>query len=346
MSGNPNILELSIAVEGKIISSNFHVYKEYAVAQIEAINLDLKTDEDFEQAAKDVKGLKSFEDRLKQAEVDFLSQMDEVDSLLKSVRELGGLSRETRLNAEKRIAARKAEMREGIIRDGMAALEVRSREFGDMIGDAIKGKSSLVKMQEAVTAVVETVNARIRTNRAVFAQAAEAHGDAVAFGEEAFLSLTVETAKVEMERRIERHRAALKEAELKAERDRLQREADERARQERLAEQARIEAERVRQQAAEESKPADAPTPAAPKVETPAPAPAPAPAQPAMQPATQAAGQTASEEMECFLSVLTAAFAPAKEARAQLRHAENIQRAGAFAEALGAAFKALKSPQA
>jgi hypothetical protein len=342
MSGNPNTLELSIAVEGKIISSNFHVYKEYAVAQIGAINLDLKTDEDFEQAAKDVKGLKIFEDRLKQAEVDFLAQMDEVDSLLKSVRELGGLSRETRLNAEKRIAARKAEMREGIIRDGIAALEVKSREFGDMIGDAIKGKSSLVKMQEAVTAVVETVNARIRTNRAVFAQAAEAHGDAVAHGEEAFLALTVETAKVEMERRIERHRAALKEAELKAERDRLQREADERARQERLAEQARAETERVRQQAAEESKPADAPIPAAPKVETPAPAPAPAPA----QPATQAAGQTAAEEMECFLSVLTAAFAPAKEARAQLRHAENIQRAGAFAEALGAAFKALKSPTA
>jgi uncharacterized protein YunC (DUF1805 family) len=347
MSGNPNTLELSIAVEGKIISSNFHVYKEYAVAQIGAINLDLKTDEDFEQAAKDVKGLKTFEDRLKQAEVDFLSQMDEVDSLLKSVRELGGLSRETRLNAEKRIAARKAEMREGIIRDGMAALEVKSREFGDMIGDAIKGKSSLVKMQEAVTAVVETVNARTRTNRAVFAQASEAHGDAVAYGEEAFLCLTVEIAKVEMERRIERHRAALKEAELKAERDRLQREADERARQERLAEQAAEEKARQESTANEaerrsewEKQEAAVKTELTPPTPTPAPAPAPA------QPATQATGQTAAEEMECFLSVLTAAFAPAKEARAQLRHAENIQRAGAFAEALGAAFKALKSPKA
>lgn len=326
MSANPNILELSIAVEGKIISSNFEAYKEYAVAQIGAINLDLKTDEDFDQAAKDVKGLKSFEDRLKQAEADFLSQMDEVDSLLKSVRELGGLSRETRLNAEKRIAARKTEMREGIIRDGIAALEVRSREFSDMIGDAIKGKSSLVKMQEAVTAVVESLNARIQVNREVFAHASEAHGDAVAYGEEAFVSLTVESAKVEIERRIERHRAALKEAALKAERDRLQREADERARQERLA---------------EESKPADAPTPATGKVETPAPA----PAQVAKVETPKPTGQSASEEMECFISVLTAAFAPAKEARSALKHPENITRSAAFAEALGAAFKALKSPQ-
>jgi hypothetical protein len=339
MSGNPNTLELSIAVEGKIISSNFQVYKEYAVAQIGAINLDLKTDEDFEQAAKDVKGLKIFEDRLKQAEVDFLAQMDEVDSLLKSVRELGGLSRETRLNAEKRIAARKAEMREGIIRDGMAALEVKSREFGDMIGDAIKGKSSLVKMQEAVTAVVETVNARIRTNRAVFAQAAEAHGDAVAYGEEAFLALTVETAKVEMERRIERHRAALKEAELKAERDRLQREADERARQERLAEQAAEKEKQISTPAGRAQQVVATVEPSGGGASLPS-------SDDALPPKATSTGQTAAEEMECFLSVLTAAFAPAKEARAQLRHAENIQRAGAFAEALGAAFKALKSPTA
>jgi hypothetical protein len=335
-------LELSIAVKGEIVSSNFDDFKAFAESQIMAISFDLKTDEDFEQAEEDAKGLKKFEATLAKSKTDALAQMDELNALLGSVDGLCEFARSTRLELERRVKARKQEVRDGIVRDGIAVLEVKNREFTDMIGDAIKGKSSLVKMQEAVTAVVETVNARIRTNRAVFAQASEAHGDAVAYGEEAFLALTVETAKVEMERRIERHRAALKEAELKAERDRLQREADERARQERLAEQARAETERVRQQAAEESKPADAPIPEAPKVETPAPAPAPTPA----QPATQAAGQTAAEEMECFLSVLTAAFAPAKEARAQLRHAENIQRAGAFAEALGAAFKALKSPTA
>ncbi|MGL4398498.1 MAG: hypothetical protein ACRCXD_01405 [Luteolibacter sp.] len=319
MSGQPS-LELAIAVEGKIISSNFEAYKDYAVAQIGAINLDLKTDEDFEQAAKDVKGLKSFEDRLKQAVADFLSQMDEVDSLLKSVRELGGLSRETRVNAEKRITARKAEVREGIIRDGIAALEVRSREFSDMIGDAIKGKSSLVKMQDAVTDVVGNLNDRIVTNRDVLMRASETHGDSVAYGEDAFICLTVEAAKVEIERRIERHRAALKEAELKAERDRLQREADERARQERI-----------------EAQPASEPTVKESLT-------VPAPITPQEKPRATT-GQSASEEMECFTSVIAGAFAPAKQARASLKHPENITRAAAFAEALSGAYKTLKVNQ-
>lgn len=322
--------ELSIAVKGEIISSNFDAYKEYAIAQIQSINLDLKTDEDFEQAAKDVKGLKAFEDRLKQAEVDFLSQMDEVDALLKNIRDLGGLSRETRLNAEKRINARKAEVRDGIIRDGIAALVIRNREFSDMIGDAIKGKSSLTKMQEAVTVVVESVNARIRANLEVFAKASDEHGDAVAYGKDTFCALTVEAAKVEMERRIERHRASLKEAELKAERDRLQREANDRAKQE--------AAEKAAQTI---STPLER-TPEAVATVEPSGVGASLQSSDDALPPKAKASQSASEEMECFISVLSAAFAPAKEARASLKHPENIKLAAAFAESLGTAFRALK----
>lgn len=320
-------LELSIAVKGEVITSNFEAYKAYAVSQIEAINLDLKTDDDFAQAAKDVKGLKAFEDRLEQAEADFLSQMDEVDSLLKSVRELGGLSRETRLNAEKRITARKAEVRDGIVRDGIAALEVRNREFADMIGDAIKGKSSLAKMQAAVTAVVDSVNARIRANREVFSASRAEHGDAVAYGEEAFVCLNVDAAKVEMERRIERHRAALKEAELKAERDRLRREAEERLQ--------KFTASVAELPWRSSPQPPASPQPPIEKTDM-----------PATDETRQTAGQSAAEEMECFISVLSSAFAPARAARAELKHPENIQRAGEFATSLGVAFQTLKSTQA
>lgn len=325
-------MELAIAVKGEVITSNFAAYKEYAEAQITAISFDLKTDEDFDRAAGDAKGLKAFETRLGEAKADFLAQMDEVNCLLESVDELGGLARKTRLELERMVKARKEEVREGIVRDGIAALEVRCREFADMIGDAIKGKSSLAKMQEAVTAVVETVNARIAANREVFAKARDEHGDAVAYGEDAFVCMSLDAAKVEMERRIERHRAAIKEAELKAEADKLRKEKEEREAAERLA--ARQEAERARQEKAAQQE-APEPTPAVKESLTPA-----EPARPEATP-TGTRQETAAEELARFISILRTAFAPVKEARTALKHPANIERAAAFAATLGAAYQTL-----
>ena len=318
-------LELSIAVKGEIVSSNFEDFKAFAEAQIMAISFDLKTDEDFAQADDDAKGLKKFEGTLTQAKADALAQMDELNTLLASVDELGGLARSTRLELEKRVKARKQEVRDGIVRDGIAALEVRNREFSDMIGEAIKGKSSLVKMQEAVTETVERINERIEANREVFAKAYHEFGNAVAYGEELFIALSPESAKVEMERRIERHRAAIKEAELKAEADRLRKEKEERDRLDKLA--AQQEAEKSAQEA-----PAPKPAPTVKEslpVATLEPEPAPAAPQ----------GESEAEERARFQNTVKSAFAPIKEARASLAHPANIDRAQAFADALGAAWK-------
>lgn len=323
-------LELSIAVKGEIVSSNFEDFKEFAEAQIMAISFDLKTDEDFAQADEDAKGLKKFEGTLTQAKADALAQMDELNELLGSVDGLCDFARATRLELEKRVKARKIEVREGIIRDGIAALEVRNREFSDMIGEAIKGKSSLVKMQEAVTETVVAINWRILANREVYAKAKDEIGDSVAYGEEAFVALTVEAAKVEMERRIERHRAALKEAELKAEAERLRKEKEERDRLDRLA--AVQEVERARQEKAAQEAPAPA-AETAPAVKEPLPTPEPEPAPAAPQ------GETKAEERARFQNIVRNAFAPIKEARASLTHPANIARAQAFADTLEAAWK-------
>ncbi len=331
-------LELSIAVKGEIVSSNFEDFKAFAEAQIMAISFDLKTDEDFAQADEDAKGLKKFEGTLTQAKADALAQMDELNSLLASVDELGGLARNTRLELEKRVKARKTEVREGIIRDGIAALEVTNREFSDMIGEAIKGKSSLVKMQEAVTETVESINERIRANREIFTTAYQEFGNAVAYGEELFIAMAPEAAKVEMERRIERHRAAIKEAELKAEAEKLRKEKEERDALDRLA--AQQEAERQEKAAQEaptpesepvvkESLPTATPETVNPSVTVATPEPEPAPAPP----------ESETEERVRFQDIVKSAFAPIKEARASLKHPANIALAQAFADALGAAWK-------
>lgn len=326
-------LELAIAVEGKIISSNFEAYKEYAEAQILAISFDLKTDEDFDRADKDAKGLKKFEERLTLAKTDFLKQMDEVNALLESVNELSELARGTRLELERKVKDKKAAVREGIIRDGYAALEVRNREFADQINEAIKGKSVLVKMQDAVTAVVDSINARIEANRDTFAKGKDEHGDAVAFGEDAFVSLTVEAAKVEMERRIERHRAAIKQAELEAEAKKARAEAEAvRIAAEKAAAEARMVAETERR-LAERAEPVVAHETASGETQ--------APLQRTDETQTARREENEAEEMETFTRILKAAFVPVKEARTALKHSCNISKAEAFAVSLGAAWKTL-----
>lgn len=317
-------LQLAIVVEGKIIESNFDSFREYAESQIDAISFDLKTDEDFDRADKDAKGLKAFEETLTAKKTDFLRQMDEVNALLEKVDALTAHARTVRLDLEKRVKANKESIREGIVRDGISAMDVKCREFTEKIAEAIKGKKSLVKMQEAVTEVVEFLNGQTAANRAIFNAAQQEHGEAVAYGENSFLVMDHATAKVEMERRIERHRTALREAAQKAEIERLRKEAEEKAE----AERQQSIAEQVKRNA-ESAQPAPQPAPAAPAVQS----------APVAQPT---AGQTAAEEMAAFIETLKAAFAPVKAARANLKHPANVEAAKQFAETLGTAFVKLQ----
>ena len=193
---------------------------------------------------------------------------------------------------------------DSIVAQGMSALVVKDRQFLDAINEAIKGKSSLVKMQESVSETVERTNARIEANHEIFIAAQKEHGDAVAYGMSAFLVMTNEAAKVEIERRIERHRAAIKEAELKAEAEKLRKEAE----------------------AAKVAEPTPAPVTSQP-VAVVAPSPAKVPQ-----------GETQHQERERFKDAMQAAFRPIKEARAALKHESNIKDAIALDDALSAAW--------
>lgn len=314
----PTSLALAISVEGKIINSNFDSFKLMAEEMIEQISFDLVTDEDFEQADADAKRLKKFEEDLAQGKKDFLAQMDEVNALFEGVGQLENLSRSTRLELEKQIKAKKLAVREGIVRDALAAIPVSNQQFSTQIQEAMKNKSSLVKMQESVTIVVNRINAQIDANKAIFQEAKEEHGDAVAYGESAFIVLPVDAAKVEIERRIERHKAAIKEAELKKENERLRREQEEK---DKAAAAAAVQPEPA---------PAHAPQPAPAQEESLFREPDPEPAKPA--------GLTQQEEAQAFIALARERFAPLKAAREKFTHKANIEAGERFALALGTAW--------
>jgi len=334
MSAKPKAetpLTLSISVKGEIVKSNFYDFRMMAETRITELNLDPKTDEEFEQAKQDEKDLKAFEDMVGEAEELALKDMDQVYVLIQGLRDLKGLSRTSRLELSRKSKANSEAIREGIVRDGIAALDAKCREFSEKIAQAIKGKKSLSKMQEAVTEAVDAINSNIGHNRKVFGNAMELHGSTVAYGENEFLTLNPESARVEMERRIERHIAAIREAELKAEAETLRKEAEDKARTEREAAKA-AEPRRI-------STPPERTREAVATVEPLAEE----PERPASKVAALPQGETAADELADFLATLTASFAPVKEARGNLRFPENIERAAAFATALGTAYKILKA---
>lgn len=316
-------LTLSISVKGEIVKSNFDAFRTRAEERIEAINYDLKTDDDFSQAKLDEKELKEFEANLTDAEERALKEMDDVYQLIQGTRELKGYARDTRLLLSRKVKERNEELRASLLHDGYAALDHDCRRFRDAINAAIKGKSSLAKMQEAITEVVDDSNASVSKVKELIEAAHESHGDPVSYGQLDLLGNDPESVRVELERRIERHRAALREAELKAEAEKLRKEAEEKAKAERESTLTEREIETSRTE--EES----------PFAETPKPA--------AAQPVEAPANESAEEEMTRFLSALMAAFAPVKELRGKLKHPENIERAAAFADALGSAWKQLKA---
>ncbi len=308
-------ITLSISVKGEIVQSNFAEFRSWAEDQIEGINYDLSTDEDFGQAKLDEKSLKDFEDKLAQAEDRALKEMDEVYALINGTRDLKGKAREARLGLARKVKARAEEIRKELLEAGFRDLDHDCRKFREAITASIKGKSSLEKMREAIAKVVDDANAAVAKIRELFAAAMDEHGDAVAYGEKELLSQDSESVRVELERRVERHRAALREAELKAQAEKLRKEAEEKAK-------------------AEESQPmAEKTKPIVP------------------QPKPAGLGRNAklptgksedpAEEMEGFKAVLKSAFGPVKEARAALKFPENIKAGEEFARLMTEAVKTL-----
>lgn len=303
--------ELLISVEGKIISSNFDSFRAWAEQKIKGINMNLETDEDFGQAKQDEKDLKAFEDKLTVTEDEALRSLEDVYALINGMREIKGKSSEKRLTISKMIKTRMEEVKDGLVKDGISRLKLKDSSFIRSVQDSIKNRRTLDSMKASIAEVVDELNALVDQNEETIALAESAYGASVTFGKDQLLKMHPDTLKVELERRIERLKAELEK----------QRQADEIA---------RLKKEQEEQAKAQAPAPTPAPAPPAP----PAPAPEPAPSSATYEPVVELVGSqgiTQEQEAERFINVLRSCFAPAKEARLELRHELNIKAAQDFA---------------
>lgn len=311
-------MELAIAIEGKIIKSNFADFKSTAIEQIEAINYDLKTDDEFGQAKLDVKQLDGFEKKLAASEDDILKQMDDINTLITGCRELKELSRDKRLLLNKTIKDQTAKVRKEIEDDAVASIEVGSREsYRTKIAGAMKGKRTLESLQKAATGEAYAINFHNSKASRIIDDYKEAHGDSIAPDTANLLSMDIDALTEQLERRAELAKA---EIERKALEQKLAK-----------AEQAKAE------QAKEEPTPIDPPKVDSIPVGNPAPAPASEPTVETPQDESQL------EEINRFINTAISCFAPLKQARENLKHPANIQTAGEFAKSLGSAWSTFKN---
>jgi len=321
-------VELSVIVKGEVISNNFPAFKEFALSQMEGINLELETDDHFKQAKSDVKSLQDFEKNLDQVDKQIIESMDEINVLLTGTRELREVSGTKRKHLAGLAKTRTAELKESLIQAGIGALAIQAPDFVQAVRDSIFRKSSLKGMQDAITETVEGINARVAEVKALVMSFECNHGSDIVHGLNQLLLMPRDTLQIELERRVERRTADRKAEKLRAETEALKAtarikelEVERKAEEIRKAEQVQrlagiAKLNEAAQEMATEEEPAETPAP-------------------------QAVPLTQAEELSAFLKIFAGAFAPIKAARAELVHPENIAAGERFAEGFGNLFQAL-----
>jgi len=106
---------LRIEISGAVTASNLAEFKSTALAAIRSVNRDLKTDQDFADADKAVKWCEDVEGRLKAAKEHALSQTATIDTLFRTIDDIAAEARQVRLDLDKLVTKRKAEIKDGII---------------------------------------------------------------------------------------------------------------------------------------------------------------------------------------------------------------------------------------
>lgn len=154
---------VAVRLDGALtVAGNLPTFAEALRTFISKIPAKPATDDDFATVDAACKSLKKAEEALDAAEAGALASITDVEAMRRAVADCRKLARDTRLAAEKLVDRRKAEIKEQAVLAARAALD---QHIADLNGElapmrlqpvavdfagAIKGRSSIVKMQDAL----------------------------------------------------------------------------------------------------------------------------------------------------------------------------------------------------
>ena len=167
--------QLVIKLTGKINSSNFDEWKKDLILQIQGTIIDLATDDDFAEAAEQVKSFKSAEKSLKQAKQSAIDQAEEIQHLFSAIDEISEEARQARLFLERQIKARKLEIKNEHIQAGMdviqAFIDKQADEFKHTdesvflnrgrFESAVSGKAGVKGLQNAIEHLCDLIKREV-----------------------------------------------------------------------------------------------------------------------------------------------------------------------------------------
>ena len=167
--------QLLINLTGTINSTNFDEWKTDLIAQIQSVNQDLVTDNDFDTASSHVKSFKTAENALKNAKQSAINQAQEIQQLFASIDEITEEARQARLSLERQIKSRKSQIKEEHIQSGIevikAVIEEQSEDFknGDLshflnrgrYESAVFGKAGISGLETGIKEITSIIKAEI-----------------------------------------------------------------------------------------------------------------------------------------------------------------------------------------
>jgi len=328
-----DILTLTVAVKGEVVSSNLPEFREAVTLFLSEVNRDLTTDEQFGQAEIDVKRLKAIEDGIAAAKVKALADAETLRTLFDNLDEANEEVRKARLELENLVKRQKESVKAALVATALnkvdCAPHLRLKNYRERIEGAIKGKRTLDSMETALNQAVGMANEQIDKCRDVIEEWKKANDEDTPPDFDALIITSPDMVRLELQRRTEKKAAD-------AERRRL----------EKIAEEERAAARRAMAEAQAAAK-------AQAAVAAPAPAPAPAPTpvvvnelpireeQPALIDKDVEQGESETAERARFVALVRSAFGPIKEAREGLKHPKNIEAAKAFAAGVASHWETL-----
>jgi len=186
--------QLMIRLSGSIVESNFQAFKDQFIIEIKAANKELKTDEDFAEAAERVKAFKGAEKMLQEAKKAALDDTVDIRQLFAAIDELDLELKTTRLALDKQIIAEKEKRKKEVVDKGIESARAAIKDFvketpaigflynldASRFDAAVKGKRSVESMESAVeeTALLivyelEELREAVRQNTEIIAEAGE-----------------------------------------------------------------------------------------------------------------------------------------------------------------------------
>ncbi|WP_186251693.1 YqaJ viral recombinase family protein [Burkholderia gladioli] len=157
---------LAVQIRGEVVSSNLPRFKAAAESFIANINTDLRTDQDFANAAQTVKFCEDAEKELEVAKNAAIGQTASIDELMRTLDHIRAQLRDKRLTLDKLVTKRKAEIKDEIVLDGKKAYAAHVKSLNDELADvtlvvtapdfvtAAKNKRTLASLHEAIDTAV------------------------------------------------------------------------------------------------------------------------------------------------------------------------------------------------